>query len=434
MNKLRLYCGIALILLASGLAAQSSDRTITIIRGYDDPFRISIVPFTWDGPGSAPSEFSEIVEANLERTGQFDPLPRDQMRSWPTRRESMVFREWRLLNQDYVVIGRAQPRDDNRVEITYELYDPYSERRLLGRSVTGDRDQWRQLAHRASDAIYEEITGVRGVFSTKIAYVAIEQTGSGRSHTLYVADADGFNEEPWFESERPLMSPAWSPDARQIAFVTFAPDGSSEVRILDLDSGNVRIVAERQGAINSAPAFSPDGRRLAFTSSRDGAANIYVMDLSNGRLQQVTRHWAIDTEPDWLDNNTLVYTSGRSGRPQIYRLRIGSDNAERLTFDGRYNARPRVAESGNRIVMVHNDGDGYNIATMDLNNRVLQVLTGNPQDEAPSLAPNGSMVVYASTQGGTSRLAWVSIDGMVENVMPSRFGNVREPAWSPFTY
>ncbi len=434
MKKLQILGSVLLLMLATGLLAQTSDRTITIIRGYDDPFRISIVPFIWDGSGTAPSEMSEIIEANLERTGQFEALPRSDMRSWPTRRESMVFREWRLLNQDYVVIGRARPLEGDRVEVTYELYDPYAERRMLGRSVTGDRSQWRQLAHRASDAIYEEITGVRGVFSTRIAYVAIEETGSGRRHTLYMTDADGENERPLYESSLPIMSPAWSPDARELAFVTFAPDGSSEVRILTLNTGNMRTVAERRGSINSAPAFSPDGRRLAYTSSRDGAANVYVLNLDNSRVQQVTRHWAIDTEPDWVDDNTLIFTSGRSGRPQIYRIRLGSDDAERLTFDGRYNARARASVNGDRIVMVHNDGDGYNIATMDLNNRLVHVLTGNLQDEAPSLAPNDSMVVYATTQGGTSRLAWVSIDGMVENVMPSRFGNVREPAWSPFTY
>ncbi|MCH8553280.1 MAG: Tol-Pal system beta propeller repeat protein TolB [Natronospirillum sp.] len=433
MKKLWLSLTIMLTVALLAGAAQA-DRTITIIRGYDDPFRISVVPFVWDGSGSEPSEMSTIIENNLERTGQFDALPRSDMRSWPTRSESMVFREWRLLNQDYVVIGRARPLDNGRVEVTYELYDPYAERRMIARTLTGDRSQWRQLAHRASDAIYEEITGVRGVFSTKIAYVAIEDTGSGRRHTLYVSDADGEQEQAVFEADLPIMSPAWSPDASQIAFVTFAPDGSSEVRILTLGDGTVRTAAQRQGAINSAPAFSPDGRRLAYTSSRDGAANIYVMELSSGQVQQITRHWAIDTEPDWVDDDTLIFTSGRSGRAQIYRINLGSDDVERLTFDGRYNARARASVTGDRIVMVHNDGDGYNIATMDLGSRILQVLTGNPQDEAPSLAPNDSMVVYATTQGGTSRLAWVSIDGMVENVMPSRFGNVREPAWSPFTY
>ena len=424
-----------LVLLTLALALPAyADMTITITRGYEDPTKIAVVPFLWEGDGSPPSEMSDIIVNNLERTGQFEALPDSDMRSWPTRRESMVFREWRLLDQDFVLIGRVRPTSGERVEVSYELYDPYSERRIKGETVTGDRSQWRQLAHRVSDAVYEEITGVRGVFSTKIAYVAIENTGSGRQHSLHVADADGEQEEVVYESSLPLMSPAWSPDAEQLAFVNFASDGSSLIRMVDLATGRTETLVERQGAINSAPAFSPDGTRLAFTSSRDGSANIYVMNLASGQIQQVTRHWAIDTEPDWIDNDRLVFTSGRSGQPQIYRIDLGSDNVERLTFDGRYNARPRVGEGGDRITMVYNDGDGFNIATMNLNDRVVQVLTRNLQDEGPSLAPNGSMVVYSTTEQGTSRLAWVSIDGMVENVMPSRFGNVREPAWSPFTY
>ena len=425
---------ILLLLALMLIAPVWAQTTITITRGYEDPTKIAVVPFLWEGSGSPPSEMKDIIVANLERTGQFEALPESDMRSWPTRRESMVFREWRLLDQDFVVIGRVRPTSGDRLEVAYELYDPYRERRILGETVTGERSQWRQMAHRVSDAIYEEITGVRGVFSTKIAYVAIENTGSGRRHSLHIADADGLQEEVVYQSSQPLMSPAWSPDANQLAFVTFANDGSSLIRILDLSSGQVETVVERQGAINSAPAFSPDGERLAFTSSRDGSANIYVMNLDSRQIRQITRHWAIDTEPDWVDDNQLVFTSGRSGQPQIYRITLGSDAAERLTFDGRYNARPRVGEEGNRITMVYNDGGGFNIATMNLNDRVVQVLTRNAQDEGPSLAPNGSMVVYSTTEQGTSRLAWVSIDGMVENVMPSRFGNVREPAWSPFTY
>ena len=421
------------ILLLGFSSTAQAQRTITIIRGYDDPFQISVVPFLWQSDGAAPSEMHDIISANLERTGQFEALPPSEMLGWPARAEGLVFRDWRLLNQDYVVIGRAERISQGQFEVTFELYDPFSERRLVGRVLTGESHQWRQIAHRISDIIYEEITGVRGVFSTQIAYVAIEQLAETRRHSLFVADADGENERILVSSPRPLMSPAWSPDGRQLAYVAFAPDASSEVHVVDLQSGQSRILIQRQGAINSAPAFSPDGRRLAYTSSRDGAANIYVLDLRTGRSQQVTRHWAIDTEPDWIDNQNLVFTSGRSGRPQIYRIRIGDDQAERLTFEGRYNARPRVSANGDRLVMVHNDGSGFHIATMDIQSRLMMVLTSSPQDEAPSLAPNDSMVVYSSMHDGRSRLAWVSIDGMVESVMPSRFGNVREPAWSPFT-
>lgn len=230
------------------------------------------------------------------------------------------------------------------------------------------------------------------------------------------------------------MSPAWGPSANRLAFVSFEPDGSSVIRLLDLETRRISTLAAQRGSINSAPAFSPDGERLAFTSSRGGNADIYILDLGSGDLRQVTEHWAIETEPAWLDDNTLVFTSDRSGRPQIYRLRLGERDARRITFDGQYNARPRVSDDGNRLTMVHSSGGGYNIGTLNLETDQFQVLTSNNNDESPSLAPNGTMVIYARSQNGRSELAWVSIDGMVENVMPNRFGNVREPAWSPYTY
>ncbi|WLD57291.1 Tol-Pal system beta propeller repeat protein TolB [Salinispirillum sp. LH 10-3-1] len=408
--------------------------TITVTKGYDDKTNIAVVPFLWDGDGAAPSEMTDIVIANLERTGQFEALDQAAMRSWPSRRESIAFAEWRLLDQDFLVIGRLRPVAEGRVEVTYELYDPYREQRLTAGTLQGTLAQWRQLAHRVSDAIYEEITGVRGVFSTKIAYVVAQESDAGMQYRLQIADADGWNEQIWYRSSQPIMSPAWSPDGKHIAFVDFQPDGSSSVKMLDLTTRNIRTLAERRGSINSAPAFSPDGRRLALTSSRAGSPNIYVLDLQSNRLQQVTTHWAIDTEPDWLDDNTLIFTSDRSGRPQIYRTDLRTQAVERLTFEGRYNARGRVGSNGERITMVYSDGGGYHIATMELDTRLVQVLTGNGSDESPSLAPNGSMVIYATKRGNNSELAWVSIDGKVESAMPSRFGDVREPAWSPYTY
>lgn len=426
---------IRVLLLCLCVNTAVAQLNITVTKGYDDKTNIAVVPFLWTGSGAAPSEMSDIIIANLQRTGQFEALDQTAMRSWPSRSDSIVFAEWRLLQQDFLVIGRLRGIEGDRVEVTYELYDPYREQRVLQGSLQAGVAQWRALAHRVSDAIYEEITGIRGVFSTKIAYVVMQENDAGAQYRLQIADADGWNEQIWYRSPQPIMSPAWSPDATKLAFVDFMPDGSSVVKMLDLSSRTIRTLAERQGAINSAPAFSPDGRRIALTSSRSGSPNIYVLDLQSNRLQRVTNHWAIDTEPDWLDNSSLIFTSDRGGSPQIYKLDLASQALERLTFDGRYNARGRVGSNGERITMVYSNGGGYYIATMEMDNRRVQVLTsGNGADESPSLAPNGSMVIYATKRGTNSELAWVSIDGKVESVMPSRFGDVREPAWSPFTY
>lgn len=426
---------IRILLLCLCVNTAVAQLNITVTKGYDDKTNIAVVPFLWTGTGAAPSEMTDIIIANLQRTGQFEALDQTAMRSWPSRSESIVFAEWRLLQQDFLVIGRLRGLEGDRVEVTYELYDPYREQRVLQGTLQAGVAQWRALAHRVSDAIYEEITGIRGVFSTKIAYVVMQENDAGAQYRLQIADADGWNEQIWYRSAEPIMSPAWSPDATKLAFVDFMPDGSSVVKMLDLSSRTIRTLAERQGAINSAPAFSPDGRRLALTSSRSGSPNIYVLDLQSNRLQQVTNHWAIDTEPDWLDNSNLIFTSDRGGSPQIYKLNLATQAVERLTFDGRYNARGRVGANGERITMVYSNGGGYYIATMEMDNRRVQVLTsGNGSDESPSLAPNGSMVIYATKRGTNSELAWVSIDGKVESVMPSRFGDVREPAWSPFTY
>ena len=420
--------------VAASLTAASVPalETIIIERGYDNPTRIAVVPFeTLD---STDAGIAEIVSFDLARSGQFDPLPRENMLSFPARSEDVFFRDWRILGIEYVVIGRLRRQPNGDLSVAYHLLDVFNERELTTRRVGARASQLRDVAHSISDDVYEEITGIPGAFSTKILYVLARNAGTSyATYELKLADADGARARTLFESTQPLLSSSWAPDGRRVAYVSFE-DSRPAIVIQDIETGSRTRVAEYRG-LNSAPVFSPDGNRIALVLSRDGNAEIYVKDLLTGALRRITRYpSAIDTEPSWTPDGTgLIFTSDRGGRPQIYRMDLTNSMVERLTFEGDYNARARLLPDGENLVYVHRRGRTYHIAWQNLvRDDGVRVLTSTSLDESPSIAPNGTMLIYATQVGGRGILAVVSIDGRVKYRLPAAEGDVREPAWSPY--
>ena len=412
--------------------AASAQLTIEIDRGYDEPVNIAVVPFGRSNVPSGVENIADIIAANLRRTGQFAPMSADNMLSLPSSREDVHFRDWRVQGVDYLVVGSVTAEGNGDLSVRFSLIDILSERVLHSERMVASAAASRDLAHLISDTVYEELTGVPGVFSTRIAYVLAQNLGTSDARfRLQVADADGARVRTLLESPEPILSLSWSSSGRYLAYVSFERSKPT-IFMHELSTGDRTVLADHDG-LNGAPAFSPDDSQVALVLSRDGNPEIYVKNLANGDLTRVTRHPAIDTEPSWTpDGRSLVFTSDRGGRPQIYRVEIASGRTERLTFEGDFNARAQMLDDGHRMVFVHRRDGVFHIALQDLERDRLRVLTETAGDESPSVAPNGAMLIYATRDRGRGILAAVSIDGGVKYRLPSPEGDVREPSWSPY--
>lgn len=424
-----LLLGLWALLLAQ---AARAELVIEITQGMDNPTVVAVAPFTWSGSGAPPEDVAQVIENDLARTGQFSPVDRRDMLARPARQEEIFYRDWRAIKTEYLLIGRASLTDGVQMRIEYELYDVNRQARILNGYEEGHVRDARMLSHRVADEVYETLTGVPGAFATRLLYVAVERVPGEKSvYRLTMSDSDGARPVVLLESREPLLAPSWSPDARHITYVSFETSRPAIFR-QELATGVREQLTNFQG-LNGSPAWSPDGRRMAMVLSKDGNPDIYVMDLASKQLTQITRHYAIDTEPTWSpDGRSIYFTSDRGGRPQIYRYDMASGNVERVTFEGRYNARARLAQDGRSMVVVHQSDGQFHIALQDLVSKRLFILTSTSLDESPSIAPNGSMVLYATKAGDRGILAAVSADGGVKFNLPSREGDVREPAWSPF--
>jgi TolB protein len=428
----RLIRVVVLGLLAVQAPSASAILTIEITQGVEGGLPIAIVPFGAPAANGLPQDVSAIVEADLARSGRFTALDKKTFVSRPTEDRQVIFKDWRVIKAEALLIGSIRPAGRGLWHVEFRLYDVFQQKQIAGYAYTEPGERLRALAHQISDIVYQKLTGEPGVFSTRVAYVTRQVEGRRATFRLQVADADGYNPVTILTSPEPIMSPAWSPDATRLAYVSF------EQRRPVLYVQNIALrtrtrLAEFNG-INSAPAWSPDGARLALTLSRDGNPEIYVMRLADNTLTRLTRDPAIDTEPAWSpDGRDVVFTSDRTGKPQIYRMHADGSGVQRLTFEGEYNACASYSPDGKMLTLVSGGGGRYHAALFQLSASVLQVLTDTPLDESPSFAPNGRMILYATEHAGRGVLASVSSDGRVRQLLKLQEGEVREPAWGPFS-
>lgn len=416
-------------LLAFNTSISHAELTIEITEGIESAVPIAIVPFALQSSTGVPGAISAIVNSDLGRSGYFKTLDEQSMPAKPGSAQAVNFKDWQAVGQNYLVIGQVS-EDRGQYNIQFQLFDVYKGEQLLGYRMTSSPAELRRTAHHISDLIFEKLTGNKGVFSGRIAYITSSRQGKRSTHKLQVADADGFNPQTIASSVEPLMSPAWSPDGRKMAYVSFETK-SAAIYVQTLATGERVRVAEFPG-INGAPAWSPDGGKLALTLSKDGSPDIYMLNLSTRSLIKLTKSFAIDTEPTWSpDGSSIVFTSDRGGKPQLYIMPSQGGQEKRLTFTGDYNSRASFSPDGKNIAMVHGNGGDYRIAVMDMATRSINALTGGPSDESPSFAPNGSMILYASQKGNTGFLSAVSIDGKMQQKLVFDSSEVREPAWAP---
>lgn len=432
-TSIRLFALLLLISLALVGRAGAQPITIEITGAAEAAIPIAVVPFRLSGNAAPPSQdVAGIITANLRRSGQFEPIATSDMLARPSRLDEVQFPQWRALGVDNLVIGNIQPLAGGDYQLRFELLDVYKGSQLLEKAYRVPANSLRDLAHNISDLIYQAITGQPGAFNTKILYVTELRQDGQRRYQLIHADADGERPQALLTSNEPIMSPAWSPDRQQVAYVSFE-GGRAEVWVQPVYTQQRPVPRRKVAAfpgLNSAPAWSPDGRRLALTLSKDGNPDIYVLDLDTGRLTQVTKHWAIDTTPVWApDGRSLYFLSERAGGAQIYKIPASGGEANRITFNGRYNADPAISPDGKQLAMIHRTDNGDQVAVMDLETQQLRILSQGPLDSGPSFAPNGSMLIYS--RGGSNRLATVSLYGRADQALTLTHGSARSPAWSP---
>ncbi len=411
--------------------AVHAELTIKITEGVQTAYKIAVVPFASPLGETLPIDVAQVIATDLAGSGYFTALKRAQMLTQPTQPAQVKFRNWAAIGQDYLVVGTIN-KDNNLYHVQMSLFDVVRKEQLKGLRVTVKTSALRTAAHHLSDEIYKKITGISGIFSTRIAYVTSYINAQGqRQYHLNVADYDGGHAVAIAKSKEPIMSPAWSPDGQQIAYVSFE-NKVSEIFVQTLSSGQRQSVSKYKG-INGSPAWSPDGKQLAITLSKGGNADIYILNLEKRRLRQLTQSWAIDTEAAWSpDGKQILFTSDRGRRPQLYIISSdGQGVAERISFDGDYNARGQFSADGKSIVMVQGERGNYRIAVLDLEKRINTVLTEGPLDESPSFAPNGQVIIYARMKGDKEILSTVTIHGTTKQDIESTAGLVREPAWAP---
>jgi TolB protein len=384
---------------------------------------IAIAPFR--GESAAPQKIAAIIQADLERSGQFRSIDAAGAALDETSRPDLT--PWRQKSADSLAAGSVARLADGRWDVRFRLWDVVKGVDLGGQSYAVTEADLRLAAHRIADFIYEKLTGEKGVFSTRIAYV----TKAGNRYNLWVADSDGENAQSALASAEPIISPAWSADGGRLAYVSFE-SRKPVVYVHEVASGRRRLIANFRGS-NSAPAWSPDGRTLAVTLSRDGGSQLYTIDANGGEPRRLTQSSNIDTEPLYSpDGRSIYFVSDRGGAPQIYRMPPGGGNAERVTFTGSYNISPTISPDGRWLAYISRISGAFKLQVMELGSGTVHSITDTSADESPSFAPNGRLIVYATRQNGQEALMTTTLDGKIKARLPGRGGDIREPDWGPF--
>ena len=402
----------------------TSELILEITQGTEDPYRVAILKF--EGDEKVSNDIDKIIRNNLKRSGEFNLFANEDLLSLPTSETEVIFNDFKILNIDYLVIGKIV-KDGISISVVYNIFDINKGKKIRTSTVYGIPNKNRQLGHYVSDGIYEEITGMKGISSTKILYVT-----ENKNFNLMVADADGSNEQILLKSNDPIISPAWSPDSKKVAYVSFET-GMAKVYIQDIATGERELAIENSSQISS-PSWSPDGKFLSLTMYQDGNAEIYILNLKNRNLTRLTNHFSIDTESSWSPKGSkIMFTSGRSGSPQLYEIDLRQFNAKpkRITFDGNYNAKGSYLPNNEGFIFVHRENKNFQIAIKYFNENFIRPLTNAQLDESPSISPNGNVIVYAIKDDGMSMLAGVTLSG-AKFRLPAKVGFVREPAWSGF--
>jgi TolB protein len=384
---------------------------------------IAIAPFRSEA--QAPQKISAIIQADLERSGQFRSVDASGIALDETSRPDVAM--WRQRSADSLVTGSITRLADGRFDVRCRLWDVVRGQDLGGQGFVVTQADLRLVAHRMSDFIYEKLTGERGVFSTRITYI----TKTGTRYSLWVADADGENAQSALTSPEPIISPAWSPNGAQVAYVSFE-SRKPVVYVHEVATGRRRLLANFRGS-NSAPAWAPDGRSLAVTLSRDGGSQLYMIDANGGEPRRLMQSAGIDTEPVFsVDGRQIYFVSDRGGSPQIYKVPAGGGNAERVTFSGTYNISPSISPDGRWLAYISRVGGAFKLHVMDIATGAVNAITDTQADENPSFAPNSRLIVYATQQQGREALMTTTLDGKIKARLAGQGGDIREPDWGPY--